>query len=60
MSKTKTKTKRTKTPREGNPFLAFRVPRKLLAAFTRHARSYKTTREDLIRCYMASATGIEP
>lgn len=42
----------------GNPFLAVRVPRELLAAFKSHAKKKGTTTNDLMRRYMSKVTGV--
>ncbi len=46
------------TKKDGNPFFAVRVPRPLLAAFKRHAKTKKTTPAALVREYMSKLTGV--
>lgn len=47
------------TKPDGNPFMAFRVPADLRDGFKRFARSKDATPADLIRAYMAKASGVE-
>jgi hypothetical protein len=45
--------------RYGSPFIAVRVPRELLAAFRREAKSRKLTPPEYMRTLMCKATGVE-
>lgn len=42
----------------GNPFVAFRAPRALYAAFGRWCRERKTTMPLAFRAYMSKVTGV--
>lgn len=54
----KAKTPKTQAPSDGNPFVAFRVPAKLLRAFKAHAKAKKLPPTTLLREYMSKATGV--
>jgi hypothetical protein len=48
----------TQAPSDGNPFVAFRVPAKLLRAFKAHAKAKKQPPTVLIREFMSKVTGV--